>query len=208
MPDFKHEDKLEHSNACGGALARAVAAGVVVASLLAGLAVPASASGNPNPWAGAQVGLTYPVYQPQTVLALPRSSFRLLSCGAGQDESVFATYGTAYSPISNYGKTVGFSMAEGYPYICANPGEAKQVGVWKVAIPYGTVNVRVSVYCDPQQFKSCTTASGVKNGYVLEWAQPYRSNAFFKKQTQMFMDTSRLSLPQALHVVAGVRPVM
>ncbi len=99
-------------------------------------------------------------------------------------------------------------MAEGYPYICANPGVAKQVGVWKVAIPYGTVSVRVSVYCDPAQFKDCITASGVKNGYVLEWAQPYRATAFFKKQTQMFMDTSRLTLPQALNVVAGVRPVM
>ena len=188
-----------------GVLARSLVAGVGTAALLGGLALPAAASGSPNPWEGAQVGLTYPVYQPKTVLALPRSSFKLLSCGAGQDESVYATYGTAYSPSSNYGKTVGFSIAEGYPDICANPGTAKQVGLWIVGVPKGIVKVRVSVYCDPEQFNNCTTASGVKNGYVLQWAQPYTSAQYFKKQTQMFIDTSRLTLEQAFHIVAGIR---
>ena len=189
----------------GRMLARAVATGAGSAALLAALAIPASASGNPNPWDGAQVGLTYPVYQPKTVLALPLTSFKLLPCGAGQDESVFATFGNAYNPPSNYGKVVGFSVAEGYPYICANPGTAKQVGVWKVGIPNGSVNVRVSVYCDPEQFSSCTTASGVKNGYLLQWAQPYKFGTSPKKQTQMSVDTSKLALTQALHIVAGIR---
>jgi hypothetical protein len=188
-----------------GVLVRAVAAGAGSAAVIAALAIPGAASGNPNPWDGAQVGLTYPVYQPKTVLALPLSSFKLLACGAGQDESIFATFGQAYTPPSNYGKTTGFSIAEGYPFICANPGTAKQVGVWTVGIPNGAVKVRVSVYCDPPQFKSCTTGSGAKNGYLLEWAQPYQFGTSPKKQTQMFMDTSRLTLPQALHIVAGVR---
>ncbi|HTT90034.1 MAG TPA: hypothetical protein VMF65_10820 [Acidimicrobiales bacterium] len=189
----------------GGALLLAAAAGTGTAAVLAALAVPAGASGSPNPWEGAQVGLTYPVYQPKTVLGLPLSSFKLISCGPGQDDSVFALYGKAYTPPSNYGKLTGFSIGEGYPYICANPGTAKSVGTWTVGIPNGSVKVRVSVYCDPAQFKSCTTATGLKNGYVLEWAQPYRFGTTPKKQTQMFMDTSRLTLPQALHVVAGVR---
>jgi len=188
-----------------GLLTWVAAAGAGTGAFLAALAVPAAASGNPNPWEGAQVGLTYPVYQPKTVLALPRASFKLLSCGVGQDKSVFATYGTAYNPSSNYGKTVGFSIAEGYPDICANPGTAKEVGIWIVGIPNGVVQVRVSVYCDPAQFKNCTTASGVKNGYVLQWAQPYTSAQYLKKQTQMFVDTSRLTLAQAFHIVAGVR---
>jgi hypothetical protein len=208
MSDLRHDNDLTDKQGRGrrnGVLARAVAAGAGSAAILAALAVPAAASGNPNPWDGAQVGLTYPVYQPKTVLALPLSSFKLLSCGAGQDESVFATFGNAYTPPSNYGKLVGFSVAEGYPFICANPGTAKQVGVWTVGIPSGAVKVRVSVYCDPAQFKSCTTASGAKNGYLLEWAQPYQFGTSPKKQTQMFMDTSRLTLPQALHIVAGIR---
>jgi hypothetical protein len=206
MTSADHGQDRQHLGR-GGVLVRAVAAGAGTAALLGALAIPAAASGSPNPWEGAQVGLTYPVYQPKTVLGLPRASFKLLSCGAGQDESVFATYGTAYNPASNYGKTVGFSIAEGYPEICANPGTAKQVGIWIVGIPKGIVEVRVSVYCDPAQFKSCTTASGVNNGYVLQWAQPYTQAQYLKKQTQMFIDTSRLTLTQAFHIVAGVRPV-
>jgi hypothetical protein len=198
-PDRRHLGR-------GGVLVRVVAAGAGTVAFLGALAIPAVASGGPNPWEGAQVGLTYPVYQPKTVLGLPRASFKMLSCGAGQDESVFATYGTAYNPSSNYGKAVGFSLAEGYPDICTNPGTAKQVGVWIVGIPKGTVEVRVSVYCDPAQFKSCTTPSGVENGYVLQWAQPYTSAQYLKKQTQMFIDTSRLTLDQAFHIVAGIRP--
>jgi hypothetical protein len=188
-----------------GTWARAVLTGAGTGAVLAALAVPAAASGSGNIWEAAQVGLTYPVYQPKTVLSLPLSSFKMLPCGAGQDDSVFATYGKAYTPPANYGRLVGFSIAEGYPYICANPGVAKQVGVWTVGIPNGSVKVRVSVYCDPEQFKTCTTTSGVKNGYVLEWAQPYRFGTTPKKQTQMFVDTSRLTLTQALHVVAGIR---
>ena len=145
------------------------------------------------------------MYQPKTVLGLPLSNFKLLSCGVGQDESVFATYGKAYTPISNLGKFAGFSIAEGYPKVCNTPGTAWQVGVWNVGIPNGSVKVRVSVYCSPAELKYCTTAAGVKSGYVLQWAQPYQFGTSPKKETQMFMDTSRLTLPQALHVVAGIR---
>ncbi len=189
----------------GGAVARVVAAGAGAGAVMAALAVPAAASGAPNNWEGAQVGLTYPVYQPQTVLGLPMSSFKLLSCGAGQDESVFATYGKAYTPTSNLGKFAGFSIAEGYPAVCNNPGTAWQVGVWNVGIPKGSVKVRVSVYCSPAVLKYCTTASGVKSGYVLQWSQPYQFGTSPRKQTQMFIDTSRLTLPEALHIVAGIR---
>ncbi len=189
----------------GGTLSRVAVAGAGTGALLAALAVPASAMGSPNPYENAQVGLTYPVYQPKTVLGLPISSFKLLSCGTGKDESVFATYGKAYTPVANLGKLAGFSIAEGFPAVCNNPGTSWQVGVWNVGIPNGSVKVRVSVYCSPSVLKYCTTAAGVKSGYLLEWAQPYQFGTSPKKQTQMFMDTSRLTLPQALHVVAGIR---
>jgi hypothetical protein len=189
----------------GGALTRVAVAGAGTGALLAALAVPASAMGSPNAYDNAQTGLTYPVYQPKTVLGLPMSSFKLLSCGAGKDASVYATYGKAYTPISNLGEVPGFSIAEGYPAICSNAGTSWQVGVWNVGIPNGQVKVRVSVYCSPAVLKYCTTASGVKSGYVLQWAQPYQFGTSPKKQTQMFIDTSRLTLPQALHIVAGIR---
>jgi hypothetical protein len=189
----------------GGALARGAAAGAGAGALIAALAVPAGASRPPNIWQAAQVGLTYPVYQPQTVLGLPLSNFKMLSCGVGQDQSVFAAYGGAYNPPSNYGKVPGFSVAEGYPYICSLPGGQKSVGTWTVGTPNGKAKVAVSVYCNPAQFKSCTAASGTKNGYVLQWAQPYKPTQFLKRQTQIFLETSRLTLPQALHIVAGLR---
>ncbi len=69
------------------------------AAVVAALAIPAAASGNPNPWDGAQVGLTYPVYQPKTLLSIPMSSSKLLPCSGGQDESIFATFGKAYTPF-------------------------------------------------------------------------------------------------------------
>ena len=190
-----------------GATARVVGAAVGTGAVLAALAAPAAASGAPDIWAAAQVGLTYPVYQPQTVLALPMGNFKLLSCATGQDDSVYATYGKAYDPSSNYGKVAGFAVAEGYPNICSLPGAQKSVGTWTVGTPSGAAKVGVSVYCNPAQFKSCTTASGVKHGYVLQWAQPYKSTQFLKKRTQIYIETSRLTLPQALHVVAGLRSV-
>jgi hypothetical protein len=190
-----------------GATARIVGAAVGTGVVLAALAAPAAASGAPNIWEAAQVGLTYPVYQPQTVLALPMGNFKLLSCATGQDDSVYATYGEAYDPSSNFGKVTGFAVAEGYPNICSLPGAQKSVGTWTVGTPSGAVKVGVSVYCNPAQFKNCTTATGVKNGYVLQWAQPYKSGQFLNKRTQIYIETSRLTLPQALHVVAGLRSV-
>jgi hypothetical protein len=189
----------------GSVLARVVAAGAGAGATLVALAVPAAAMGGPNPYDDAQVGLTYPVYQPMTVLGLPLTSFKLLPCAAGQDESVSATYGRAYTPISNFGKLPGFSIAEGYPDICANPGLSWQVGIWNVGIPKDMVSVKVSVYCDPAVLKNCTVANGVKSGYVLQWAQPYQFGTSPAKQTEMFIDTSLLTLPQALHIVAGIR---
>ena len=123
-----------------------------------------SPMGGPNPYENAQVGLTYPVYQPTTLLGLPMSSFKLLPCAVGQDESIYATYGKAYTPESNLGKLPGFSIAEGYPTICNHPGTSWQVGIWNVGIPKAMVSVRVSVYCSPAVLKYCTVANGVKSG--------------------------------------------
>ncbi len=189
----------------GTALSRVVVALAGTGATVTALAVPVAAMGSPNPYENAQVGLTYPVYQPKTLLGLSMSSFKLLACGGGQDESVYATYGKAYAPESNLGKLPGFSLAEGYPTVCNHPGTSWQVGIWNVGIPKTMVSVRVSVYCSPAVLKYCTVPNGVKAGYVLQWAQPYEFGTSPAKQTQMFMDTSLLTLPQALHVVAGIR---
>jgi hypothetical protein len=181
----------------------AIAAGAALVVALAA-AASAFALGAPSPWENAQVGLTYTLYRPTATLGLSRAEFRLVPCQPGQDESVFATYGRAYNPPSNFGKVRGFSIGEGYPSICANAGIAKYVTTRTV----NGARIRVSVYCDPAQFKSCTIASGFRNGYVLQWRQPYRATQVIKKRTVMFMDSSLLTLPQVLQVVGGLRPVL
>ncbi len=93
--------------------------------------------------------------------------------------------------MSNYGKVAGFSIAERYPHICSLPGAEETVGTWRVGTPNGAVKVNGSVYCNPAQWTSCTSASGVKNGYVLQWAQPYKPGQFLKKRTQIFIEPSR-----------------
>jgi hypothetical protein len=178
----------------------AVAASV---TLVVAHAAPAGASGSPSSWENAQVGLTYPVYEPSVTLGLHQTSFTLLSCTPGRDASVAATFGNAYKPATNFGKTKGFSVAEGYPAICANGGALLAVGTRTV----GHLDIHVSVYCDAAHLKSCTLASGVQSGYVLQWTQPFKSSQFFKERTQMFLDTSRLTLSQALNIAQGFEPV-
>jgi hypothetical protein len=180
----------------------AIAAAAVLTALAA--ATGALALGAPSPWENAQVGLTYPLYQPTVTLGLKRSEFRLLPCQPGQDESVFANYGRAYTPPSNFGKVRGFSIGEGYPQICGNAGIAKYVATRRV----GGAQVRVSVYCDPTAFKQCTLASGVRNGYVLQWRKPYAPRQVIKKRTWLFMDSSLLTLPELLRVAGSLKPVL
>jgi hypothetical protein len=116
---------------------------------------------------------------------------------------VAATFGTAYRPATNFGKTAGFSVAEGYPSICANGGALLAVG----SRTEGDLTIDVSVFCDAAHIKRCTLSSGVRNGYVLQWRQPFKSTQFLKVRTQMFLDTSRLTLAQALNVARGFEAV-
>ena len=55
---------------------------------------PAGASGSPNRWENAQVGLTYTGYRPTTTLGLARSQFQLNDCGQGRDEMLNVSYGS------------------------------------------------------------------------------------------------------------------
>jgi hypothetical protein len=181
-------------------LVAAASFGVFALALV--LAAGAFAMGAPSPWQNAQVGLDYALYQPSATMHLDRTAFKTLSCSPGQDVSVAATYGNAYAPSTDFGKVKGFSIAEGAPQICANPGVAKYVATKSV----NGVKVRVSVYCDPTQLSRCTLASGVKSGYVLQWTQPASQSATFTKPTKMFIDSSRLTLNDDLTIAAGLHP--
>jgi hypothetical protein len=177
-------------------------ASFVVFALALAFAAGSLAMGAPSPWENAQVGLDYALYQPSTTMHLDRTEFTTLACSPGQDVSVAATYGNAYAPPSNFGKVKGFSITEGSPQICANPGLAKYVTTKSV----NGVKVRVSVYCDPMQLSKCTLASGVKSGYVLQWTQPSTQTRTFTQPTKMFIDSSRMTLNDDLEIAAGIHP--
>jgi hypothetical protein len=172
---------------------RRLAIAAAAALVLAGTAAAAEA---PTPWDHAQTGLTYPVFRPTVTLGLKLAKFSLLQCPPGQDEFVSASYGTAYVG-RNFGKTRGFSIGEGYP-ICANAGIATVVGHRTI----GGATATVAVYCDPP--KTCTLADGVKNGYTLSWRARPVKGFINPKRTQMFMDSSKLTLTQLLSVANGL----
>jgi hypothetical protein len=177
-------------------------AGVLAALIIFVLLIASRAfgMGAPSSWQNAQAGLGYPLYAPTATIGLTKSGFQLLSCGTGQDESVAATYGGAYRTPSSFGSVRGFSIGEGYPQICSNPGTAKPVGTKTV----NGAKIRISVYCNPASFASCTAASGKTNGYVLQWRQ---RSATAGKSTQMFLDSSKLTLAQTLKIAAGFKRV-
>jgi hypothetical protein len=169
------------------------AAGALVlsAQALAGLE-----SGSPSKWENIQVGITYRLYQPGTTLGNKLNKLRTASCGKGHEPWVVATYGT-YKGILN-GKTKGFALYEGHP-ICADPAESTKIG----NILIMGVKAYVGVYCDPTQH--CTKADGVKHGYTVQWkAKP---SSPYKKNTQMQLDTSKLTFAQLSHIAARLKKV-
>jgi hypothetical protein len=171
---------------------------VAFAALVATGAAVAAMS--PPQWLEAQKGLAYPLYRPTRTVGLEQSSLARLPCVPGKTNWVSAQYGNAYKGTS-FGKVRGFQIGEGYPEICANAGESRVVGTRTV----GGVRVKVMVYCDPP--KRCTLADGVKNGYALLWRKPFMPGQKLKKSTQIFMDSSRLTLAQLLAVASSLIPV-
>ncbi len=61
------------------------------AALALTVAAPAHAAS--DTYEGAQVGLTYTVYEPSNTLGMPQSSFQLNGCAPGKDEQINSSYG-------------------------------------------------------------------------------------------------------------------
>jgi hypothetical protein len=153
-------------------------------------------SGSPSKWENIQVGITYRLYQPGATLGYKLNKLKPASCGKGHEPWVVATYGT-YKGILN-GKTKGFALYEGHP-ICSDPAESTKVGNLTIM----GVKAYVGVYCDPA--KHCTKADGVKSGYTVQWkAKP---SSPYKKNTQMQLDTSKLTWTQLTKIAKGLKKV-
>ena len=90
---------------------------------------------DPAPWNAPQVACNYPVYQPKTVLSLSHDQTSSCCRAEPAETSPSSPRSVRRTPPFHRRQGRGFSVAEGYPLIRANPGVAKQVGVWTVGIP-------------------------------------------------------------------------
>jgi hypothetical protein len=170
-----------------------IAAGAL---LLSAQAAAGLMSGSPSKWQNIQVGITYRLYKPGTTLGFKLNKLQSASCGKGHEPWVAATYGTYKGVLSS--KTKGFALYEGHP-ICSNPGESKKIGLLRIM----GVWAYVGVYCGPTEH--CTGADGVKRGYTVQWkAKP---SSPYNKNTQMQLDTSKLTFTQLQKIAKGLKKV-
>ncbi len=153
-------------------------------------------SGSPSKWENMQVGITYRLYEPGTTLGYKLNKFQAASCGKGHEPWAAATYGM-YNGTLGFTKK-GFALYEGHP-ICSDPAESTKIGLLRIMGVYAYVGV----YCDPSEH--CTGADGLKHGYTVQWkAKP---SSPYEKNTQMQLDTSRLTFKQMLKITKGLKKV-
>jgi hypothetical protein len=169
---------------------------VLGALLLTTPVFAAPQSGSPSKWENIQVGITYRLYQPGQRLGFKANKIQSASCGQGHEPWVVALYGTYKGTLGS--KTKGFALYEGHP-ICSDPGESTKVGNLTIM----GVKAYVGVYCDPTEH--CTKADGVKHGYTVQWkAKP---SSPYKKNTQMQLDTAKLTWTQLTKIAKGLKKV-
>jgi hypothetical protein len=168
--------------------------GALLLTTTPALATPSS--GSPSKWENIQIGVTYRLYQPGQRLGFKLNKLQSASCGKGHEPWVAATYGSYKGVLDS--KTKGFALYEGHP-ICSDPGESTKIGLLKIM----GVWAYVGVYCGPTEH--CTGADGVKRGYTVQWkAKP---SSPYKKNTQMQLDTSKLTFAQLTKIAKGLKKV-
>lgn len=102
-------------------LAAAITA--LVATMTVTTALPARAAS--DTYEGAQVGLTYTVYEPSNTLGMPQSSFGLNDCAASKDEQINSAYG-------RQGKARSISMTQSQTGCEDGPDGVGKAGAFSV----------------------------------------------------------------------------
>jgi hypothetical protein len=159
----------------------------------------AAAAFGPSVWDREQVGLGWPLWEPADTFGLQPAKVTTLSCAPAAGVSISVAYGKAYEG-RNFGKVRGFTLAEGFPSLCGNAGGVQVVGSTTIR----GVRVPVMVYCNRPG--TCRLADGFRHGYVLQWRMPPVNEPPLRGRTQIFMDSSRLTLPQLLKIARSLAP--
>jgi hypothetical protein len=134
-------------------------AALIALSLLS--TTTAEAMGSGNPYQDAQTGLSYQIWQPGagSTKDLTRTSFKLLSCGAKNEQWLAAIYGET--------RSVQFLETDA-AVKCSNPGLGKTVAT----VSINGLRANVVAFCDPanvKQWKSCSTADIHNVGGYAMW---------------------------------------
>ena len=154
-------------------------------------------SGSPSKWENMQVGITYRLYKPGTTLGYKLNRFQAASCGKGHEPWAAATYGTYKGVLGS--KTKGFALYEGHPDLLRprrvdqgreHPDHGRSRPTWAcTAIPPSTAR------------RPTESSTASRSQWKAKPSKPY------KKNTQMQLDTSRLTLRAAVKIAAWLKKV-
>ncbi len=165
--------------------------------VLADVVDPAIAMGSGNPYQDAQTGLSYQIWQPGSgsTKDLTLRSFKLLSCGAKQEQWLAAIYGET--------RSVQFLETDA-AVKCSNPGLGKAVAT----VMINGNSAKVVAFCDPansKQWQNCKTSDIHNFGGYAMWNT---------KATKLLHSTtievlvSGLSYVDLLRLARTMNPVM
>jgi len=127
------------------------------------LLLSSQATGSSNPYLSAQSRVTYSLYKPVNTLGLAQTDFKVLVCGGGGENWVYARFSKGKKMIE-----VMQTMAGTH---CSNPG----LSVKFPPVSINGLSAKVFVYCDPTQkesVKNCSTAKMTTMGGYLLYTLP------------------------------------
>ncbi len=168
---------------------------VLIASQALLLAPSALAMGSGDKFLDAQVGLTYQIWKPTTTNKISIGSFRLLSCGAGNEQWLAAIYGKNKPQIQ-----ILENMAS---TPCSNPG----LGVQVATISISGFKAKIVAFCDPanaKQWKNCSTSDIGRYGGFAQWNTKASKTL---KATTIEVLTNGLTYAQLVTVAKGMKQV-
>ncbi|MEI6039666.1 MAG: hypothetical protein WCQ52_08265 [Actinomycetes bacterium] len=156
---------------------------------------PASAATNTDPYLRAQTKITYSLYKPVNTLGFAQTDFKVLVCGGGGENWVYAGFSKAKKHIDIMQTKVGAH--------CSNPG----LSVKLPSIKINDIPAQVFAFCDPRAGtspKTCSTSSINKVGGYLTFILPgYYKTKPVSMQVQV---TGGVTYAQMIAVARSLTP--
>lgn len=156
----------------------------------------ANAMGSGDMFSDAQTGFTYSIYKPANTLGLKLSDFQLIPCTPGNEEWLYAKYGSGKKYVEIMETMAGVK--------CSDPGLSK---VMKPVMING-VGANVYVYCDPaysKLYRLCNINDFGKYGGYLMFTT--KSTKLLKGTEIQVQGIGGITYEQALAVAKSLKVV-